>query len=242
VTLKSYNVTIKSRDSSVTYYLNERSCEMPKETFFNLNEEKQEKVMRSAISEFLKHGFEKGNIGDIAKNAGVAKGSIYQYFENKRELFLYSVKWSTQLMMKKYSKYMVVTDKDINIFDFLYENSKQLWVQMRDEREVIIFIQDVFLGRYARLTDDSMEYMMKVSDEYILQLIREGKKNGCIRDDIDDNILSLYITGVSMKIKQYMMNKARTAGEDIIDEPFEKHESEIRAMIELIKNGMGGRK
>jgi AcrR family transcriptional regulator len=62
---------------------------MPKETFFNLNEEKQEKVMRSAISEFLKHGFEKGNIGDIAKNAGVAKGSIYQYFENKRELFLY---------------------------------------------------------------------------------------------------------------------------------------------------------
>jgi AcrR family transcriptional regulator len=215
---------------------------MPKETFFNLNEEKQEKVMRSAISEFLKHGFEKGNIGDIAKNAGVAKGSIYQYFENKRELFLYSVKWSTQLMMKKYSKYMVVTDKDINIFDFLYENSKQLWVQMRDEREVIIFIQDVFLGRYARLTDDSMEYMMKVSDEYILQLIREGKKNGCIRDDIDDNILSLYITGVSMKIKQYMMNKARIAGEDIIDEPFEKHESEIRAMIELIKDGMGGRK
>jgi hypothetical protein len=145
-------------------------------------------------------------------------------------------------MMKKYSKYMVVTDKDINIFDFLYENSKQLWVQMRDEREVIIFIQDVFLGRYARLTDDSMEYMMKVSDEYILQLIREGKKNGCIRDDIDDNILSLYITGVSMKIKQYMMNKARIAGEDIIDEPFEKHESEIRAMIELIKDGMGGRK
>lgn len=215
---------------------------MPKETFFNLNEEKQEKVMRSAISEFLKHGFEKGNIGDIAKNAGVAKGSIYQYFENKRELFLYSVKWSTQLMMKKYSKYMVVTDKDINIFDFLYENSKQLWVQMREEREVIIFIQDVFLGRYTRLTDDSMEYMMKVSDEYILQLIREGKKNGYIRDDIDDNILSLYITGVSMKIKQYMMNKARTAGEDIIDEPFEEHEREIRAMIELIKNGMGGRK
>lgn len=42
--------------------------------------------MRAAIGEFLKHGFEKANVGDIAKNAGVAKGSMCQYFENKKEL------------------------------------------------------------------------------------------------------------------------------------------------------------
>jgi AcrR family transcriptional regulator len=64
---------------------------MPKETFFNLNEEKQEKIMRASISEFSRYGFEKGNIGSIAGSAGVAKGSMYQYFQNKRELFLYSV-------------------------------------------------------------------------------------------------------------------------------------------------------
>jgi hypothetical protein len=41
-----------------------------------------------------------------------------------------------------------------------------------------------------------MAYMEKVSDEYLLTLIRKGKKNGSIRNDIDDKILSLYITGV----------------------------------------------
>lgn len=212
---------------------------MPKETFFNLNEEKQEKIMRTAISEFLNRGFEKGNIGDIAKNAGVAKGSMYQYFENKKELFLFSVQWSMEFVMKKYNKYMNIKDTDINIFDLFYQNSKEMWLKLRDEREIVIFIEDVFLGKYNSLTDESMAYMMKVSDEYLFKLIQDGKDNGYIRKDIDDKILSLFITGVSMKIKEYLMNKARAAGEDIIDEHFEVYEREIKAMIELLKNGMG---
>jgi AcrR family transcriptional regulator len=212
---------------------------MPKDTFLNLTLEKQENVMRSAINEFIKHGFEKANVGDIAKNAGVAKGSMYQYFENKRELFLFSVKWSMEYLMKKYEKYITMRDKEIGIFDFFYNNAKNIWFQMREERDMVIFIQDVFLGKYNNLTDESMAYMIKLSEEYLLNLIKDGKNNGSIRKDIDDNILSLFITGVSFKIKEYLMKRARSAGEDIIDEDFQVYEKEINAMIELLKNGMG---
>lgn len=214
---------------------------MPKDTFFNLNEEKKEKVMRSAISEFMRNGFEKGNIGDIAKNAGVAKGSMYQYFENKKELFLYSVQWATELLLKLYYKSIDARDTSINIFDYLYQNSKDTWSQAREEREIVIFIQDVWLGKYSNLTDESTAYLLKISDEYTLKLIQEGKANGSIRKDIDDNILVLYLTGVSIKIKEYIMNRARALGEDLVDEDFEVNEKEVKAMIELLKNGMGAR-
>jgi AcrR family transcriptional regulator len=213
---------------------------MPKETFFNLNEEKQESVMRAAINEFSKQGFEKGNIGDIAKSAGVSKGSMYQYFENKKELFLYSVRWTLDLLTKKYQKYLIFTGIEINMFDYLYESSRMLLIQMREERELAIFIQDVFLGKYKSLTDESMGYMLKFSDEYILQFIRQGKENGYIRKDIDDKLLSLFITGVSYKFKEYMMNKAKDLGKEVIDDPYEEYEIEIKAMIELMKNGMMG--
>ncbi len=212
---------------------------MPKDTFYNLPFEKQEKVMRSAISEFINQGFEKANVGAIAKNAGVAKGSMYQYFENKRELFLFSVRWSMEFLVKKYDKYITLKDKELSVFDFFYQNAKDMWLQMRDERELVIFIQDVFLGKYNSLSDESMTYMIKLSDEYLLNLIKAGKSNGSIRKDIDDNILSLFITGVSFKIKEYLMKKARNLGEDIVDEDFEVYEKEIKAMIELLKNGMG---
>lgn len=212
---------------------------MPKETFLNLSEEKQENIMRVAISKFSSLGYEKSNMGDIAKTAGVAKGSMYQYFENKKELFLYSIQWCIDLLMKKYNKYITVSDENINIFDYLYESSREIIVQMREEREAVIFIQEVFLGRYKNVLDESMDYILKASDQYVLNFIRQGKKNGYIREDLDDKLLCLYVTGVSFKFKEYIMNRAKNMGQEIIDEPFDEYEKEIKSMIELIKNGMG---
>lgn len=214
---------------------------MPKETFFNLHVDKQEKVMRSAINEIIKYGYEKANVGNIAKNAGIAKGSLYQYFENKRELFLFSMKWSMEFLVKKYDKYVTLKDKDMDIFEFFYKNSKESMIKMREERELVIFVQNVFLGKYSSITDESMEYMIKLSDEYLLNLIKDGKNNGSIRKDIDDKILSLFMTGVSFKIKEYLMNKARSLGEDIVDGECMEYEIEINAMIDLLKNGMGAK-
>lgn len=211
---------------------------MPKDTFLNLTIEKQEKVMRSAINEFIKDGYEKANVGDIAKNAGVAKGSIYQYFENKKEIFLYSISWSLDILMNKFNNLLTI-EKDMDIFDYFYQTSKSSMMQIREERDISIFIQDVFLGKYSSLTDQSMSYLTKFSDEYILNIIRIGKENGSVRKDIDDHILNLFITGVSFKIKEYLMNKARSQGEDIIDEEYEQYEKEIKALLELLKHGMG---
>lgn len=213
---------------------------MPKETFFNLSEEKQENVMRTAIREFSEYGFEKGNIGNIAKNAGVAKGSMYQYFENKHELFIYAVKWATETLLNKYQKQLLPESKEINIFDYLYETSKATMKQMMDERDLVIFVQDVFLGKHKGVMDESVEYMVNLSEKYTLQLIRHGKENGYIRTDIDDKYLCIFITAVSLKFKEHMMSSARALGEDIIDEPFETYENEIKVLIELLKNGMMG--
>ncbi|MDP4087784.1 MAG: TetR/AcrR family transcriptional regulator [Bacillota bacterium] len=211
---------------------------MPKETFFNLEEAKQEKVMRSTISEFLKQGFEKGNIGDIAKNAGVAKGSMYQYFENKKELFIYSVQWAMDLLMEKYSKYLVAPSKELDMFDYLLQTSRTIIIQMREEKELVIFIQDVFLGKHRGPMDESMEYMVKATEKHLMDFIRRGKENGQIRKDIDDKVLCLFVMAVSYKFKEYIMNRARSSGEDIMDEPFEAYEADIKSMLELLKHGM----
>lgn len=211
---------------------------MPKDTFFNLSEEKQESVMRAAIAEFSNHGFEKANIGIIAKNASVAKGSMYQYFENKNELFLFSVQWSIKLLVLKYGKDITDETKEINIFDYMLENARNMWIQMREEREVVIFIQDVFLGKYSKLSDESMDYMLKASEELLMKQMAAGKRMGYIRKDIDDEILCLYMTGVSYKIKEHIMRKAREAGGDITEDAYETVEKDIRAMVELMKNGL----
>lgn len=212
---------------------------MPKETFFNLGGEKQEKVIRSAIGEFMKHGFEKASVGNIARNAGVAKGSMYQYFENKKELFIYSVHWSIGIFINKNSKEMI--DGKVSIFDYFYQSSGMILQQIREERDLAVFMQDVFLGRYHDLVDESIKAMLDATDDMLMALIREGKKNGSIRKDIDDKTISLFMVGASMKIKEHMLNKIKNAGVDIADANLEMYMDDIRAMMELLKNGMGER-
>src|SRR5512147_2714754 len=62
---------------------------MPKQTFLNLPQEKRETIMNAAIEEFAEYGLENASTNRIVKNSGIAKGSFYQYFEDKQDVFMY---------------------------------------------------------------------------------------------------------------------------------------------------------
>lgn len=60
---------------------------MPKPTFFNLPEEKRHKIIEAAAEEFAACGLENASTNRIIAASGISKGSFYQYFEDKRDVF-----------------------------------------------------------------------------------------------------------------------------------------------------------
>ncbi len=65
---------------------------MPKQTFFNLEPERREGVIAAAVEEFARHPpYEQASLSRIVESCGIAKGSMYQYFEDKLDLYLYIV-------------------------------------------------------------------------------------------------------------------------------------------------------
>lgn len=62
---------------------------MPKQTFFNLSESKREKLLESADLEFTRVPFFEASIANIVKTAGISRGSFYQYFEDKEDVYFY---------------------------------------------------------------------------------------------------------------------------------------------------------
>jgi AcrR family transcriptional regulator len=62
---------------------------MPKDTFFNLPKEKQERIIDSAIFQFSSVHYNRVTIDNIVEGAGIPKGSFYQYFNNKDDLYEY---------------------------------------------------------------------------------------------------------------------------------------------------------
>lgn len=60
---------------------------MPTTTWDNLDEGKRHRVLIAAMREFGRRGFSAGSINVIARDAGIAKGSVFQYFTDKRDLY-----------------------------------------------------------------------------------------------------------------------------------------------------------
>src|SRR3954447_9624067 len=60
---------------------------MPRATWANLDASRRERVLHAAMAEFGRHGYSGGSLNVIAREAGVAKGSLFQYFEDKLEFF-----------------------------------------------------------------------------------------------------------------------------------------------------------
>jgi len=57
-----------------------------------LTKERHKQILDAAIEVFTRKGYEAATMPDIAQAAGVAAGTIYLYFPNKRELFIHAVK------------------------------------------------------------------------------------------------------------------------------------------------------
>lgn len=62
---------------------------MPSSTFFRLPEEKRQRLLTAAREEFKRTRFADASINRIILSARIPRGSFYQYFEGKEDLFKY---------------------------------------------------------------------------------------------------------------------------------------------------------
>jgi len=64
-----------------------------KSTKEDLVNRRRTQIIKAAIKEFSSRGFHETEMDKIAITAGVSKGTLYNYFENKQDLFLSSIDW-----------------------------------------------------------------------------------------------------------------------------------------------------
>lgn len=95
---------------------------MPKETFLNLSKEKQEKILGAAKKEFKRVPLEQASIKNIVEEAGIARGSFYQYFYSKEDLIGYIINNHFKTANEKMKKQILESKGDIfKIFIAMYD-------------------------------------------------------------------------------------------------------------------------
>ena len=91
---------------------------MPKKTFLNLPQEKQQRILETCKKEFEEKPLFQASVSDIVNTLGIARGSFYQYFENLEECF-FTILSSENMDVHALLRYGEVLSKE------LYKPSKR---------------------------------------------------------------------------------------------------------------------
>jgi len=120
---------------------------LPKQTFFNLPEEKRDTLIHAAKNEFSRVSLYEASIANIVKEADIPRGSFYQYFEDKDDLYFYLLDKQGEELWKT-----LITNLKEHQGD-LFESLLDLFhtiLRMIDDEEARNFYRNVFLNMNYR--------------------------------------------------------------------------------------------
>jgi TetR/AcrR family transcriptional regulator len=81
--------------------------------FFNLDEEKQHRIINAAIKEFAQKGFDKASTNEIVKEAEISKGLLFHYFNNKKGLFLFLYDYFIDTLLDEFYAKLDIDECDL---------------------------------------------------------------------------------------------------------------------------------
>lgn len=86
---------------------------MPSSTFFNLPEAKRQRLLDAAWQEFTTVSYMDASINKIIQNAEISRGSFYQYFSGKQDLFAYLLQTLFQSAREMFTAQLTVHGSDL---------------------------------------------------------------------------------------------------------------------------------
>ncbi len=109
---------------------------------------KREQILDGAKRVFMRMGFDAASMNDITREAGVSKGTIYVYFENKEDLFVAMVEAERAAFL---GSIIMVLAKSENIDKGLYDFGVTFLEHMTDEK--VVTAMRTVLGVRERMPD-----------------------------------------------------------------------------------------
>ena len=212
---------------------------MPSLTFNKLPAAKREKFIRVAMEEFASAGYEKASVTQMVKKLKIAKGSVYQYFENKRELYFFLLD-QAQLRRQEYMK-PILRNPPGNFWETyvrLFESSLRF---DSENPTMSMLIANASHERYAEDLGNLMLNQKKKSLDFMRGLLERELLSGGLRYDIDVDVMAFFAANITNGIWDYLTIKnlntaANKKGQ--VKLPQEQVLKVLEDLSKLLKNGL----
>ena len=149
-------------------------------------------ILDAAFHVFSVNGYHNATVDDIAQEAGVSKGTCYQYFESKEDIFIATIDRTLDKM---------ITEAKLSVGD---EEDARAKLGMKGLTFISNFnnLQFMFIGLYSEILGGNDRLRKKASEiqSFVVDFIREdielGIGQGVVRQ-VDSEVVSYALLGIA---------------------------------------------
>ncbi len=172
----------------------------------NKSVDKRNVILDAALRTFARRGYTDTKVAEIASEASVAEGTLYNYFQSKEELLLalFDEKWGGIIdeIKKKISRLDDPNDKLKAVFSLvvmMFKKNRHLAdLFMVDMKQSSIFLTNYTINRIVEFLN------------IIEEILEEGKRKGIYRKDLDARVAKMVIFGAAQGILlSWVLNESK---------------------------------
>ncbi len=183
---------------------------MPTDTFHNLPDGKRTRVLDAAVSEFAAHPYDAASLTNIARQAKVAIGSLYQYFEDKQDLYRTLIELSTEEKLALL-KALPAPNPDSDLFGYLrwlFQSAVHFEIQRPRLARLTYraFVEEV---PFPEMTE---ELRRRGTTQFFKQLLAQGILHGGVAPSVDPDAAAFLLECVYYQVGKYVRDRVEAGG------------------------------
>lgn len=152
---------------------------------------KYHQILEAAVKVFARQGFHQSTVAQIAKEAGVADGTIYLYFKNKDDIL---VQFFDYRAKQVFGSFREAVDGAETSADKLRNLVRSHLAEFQRDRDGAVVYQ-VETHQNSRLAEAQIREMSQMYRDLISEIVEQGQQEGTIRKDLYLGLVKRFIIG-----------------------------------------------
>ena len=142
------------------------------------HEQRKKVILKKALDVIIEEGYEDATFQKIADRCGITRTTLYIYFKNKREIFLWSIKQLTEGLEKALQD--IITDKELCCKERLLAVLEDIVHECIENRQLfqVILAYLIQIQKTGKNPRERVRRRIVRLRHLLSTLLIEGKKNG----------------------------------------------------------------
>ncbi len=155
------------------------------------NRNKYHRILNAAVRVFAENGFHQATISQIAREAGVADGTIYLYFKNKKDILSHFFNHTTR---EVFDRFRDAVDREEGAENKLRSLIRTHLAEFQKYRDMaVVFQREALLAR--QVSEEDIKAITRMYLDILDEIIRNGQREKTIRKQIPRGLAKRFILG-----------------------------------------------